>query len=154
MDIWTLVRFGHLLGVTVWLGGMLFLGLIAVPAARATGDRTASRRLITDVAKRFGMLGGAAWVLILVTGAGLVSHRNVDFGTTYGHKIAAKMVLLVLVGVAVVLHGMWQGPRVRSADEAGDEVALARWKKIGAGLDAFMLLATLVALWIASSLIP
>lgn len=153
MDIWTLVRFGHLLGVAVWLGGMLFLGLVAVPAARATGDPGASRRLITDVAKRFGMLGGAAWVLIFVTGMGLMSHRNVDFGTTYGHKIGAKLVLLILVGVAVVLHGMWQGPNVRRADEAGDTAALARWKRIGMVLDAFMLLATLVALWIASSLI-
>lgn len=157
MDIWTLIRFGHLLGVAVWLGGMLFLGLVAVPAARATGDRGTSRTLITNVAKRFGAVGGAAWLLILLTGGGLMSHRDLSFAdltdSDYGKKILAKLVLLLLVGVAVVLHGMWQGPRVRRADEAGDEAELRRWQKIGAVLDAFMLLATLVALWLAASLI-
>ena len=58
MTFWNLVRFAHVLGVAMWLGGMLFLGLIAVPAARASGDRGASRALITNVAKRFGVIGG------------------------------------------------------------------------------------------------
>ncbi len=157
MSIWTLIRFAHVLGVTVWLGGMLFLGLVAVPAARATGDRGTSRVLITDVAKRFGKLGGAAWVLILVTGGGLMSHRDLRFGdltsSDYGKKILAKLILLLLIGVAVVVHGMWQGPRVRRADEAGDDAALRKWKMLGGMLDGFMLLATLVALWLATSLI-
>ena len=155
--MWNLVRFAHVLGVTVWLGGMLFLGLVAVPAARATGDRGTSRALITNVAKRFGMLGGAAWVLILVTGMGLLAHRDLKFSdlpdTTYGQKLLAKFILLILVGIAVVLHGMWQGPRVRRADEAGDEATLRKWQIIGGVLDAFMLAATLVALWLATSLI-
>lgn len=157
MTVWTLVRFAHVLGVAMWLGGMLFLGLIAVPAARATGDRGASRALIADVGKRFGKIGGAAWVVILVTGGGLMSHRNLSFGdltsSDYGRKILAKLILLLLIGVAVLVHGMWQGPRVRTADEVGDDVALRKWKMIGGMLDGFMLLATLVALWLATSLI-
>lgn len=155
--MWNLVRFLHVLGVSVWLGGMLFLGLIAVPAARASGDQGAARRLITAVARRFGVLGGAAWVVILMTGGALMSHRDVSFAdltdTDYGQKILAKLVLLLLVGVAVVVHGMWQGPRVRRAEESGDAAQARKWKMVGGVLDTFMLLATLAALWLATSLI-
>jgi hypothetical protein len=48
---------------------------------------------------------------------------------------------------------MWQGPRVRRAADAGDEAATRKWKMLGGMLDGFMLLATLVALWLATSLI-
>ena len=157
MTFWNLVRFAHVLGVAMWLGGMLFLGLIAVPAARVSGDRGASRALITNVAKRFGVIGGIAWVLILVTGNGLMAHRDLKFAdltsTDYGQKILAKLILLLLIGVAVLVHGMWQGPRVRRAEDAGDEAATRKWKMLGGMLDGFMLLATLVALWLATSLI-
>ena len=139
------------------MGGMLFLGLVAVPVARAMGDRGASRALITGVAKRFGVVGAAAWALIFVTGMGLMSKREITFAelpdSVYGQKLLAKFILLMLIGVAVVLHGLWQGPRVRVADEAGDEAAMRKWKMIGGLLDSFMLLATLVALWLATSLI-
>ena len=52
-----------------------------------------------------------------------------------------------------MLHGLWQGPRVRRFEEAGDEAAARRWRAIGGVLDGFMLLATLAALWLATSLI-
>jgi hypothetical protein len=43
---------------------------------------------------------------------------------------------------------------VRRAEEAGDAATRRRWALVGAGLDAFMLLATLAALWLAVSLVP
>jgi uncharacterized membrane protein len=157
-DLGTLLRFAHLLGIAAWLGGMLFLGLVAVPAARALGEEGAGRRVITAVARRFGILGGAAWVLILATGFGLLERRGLGLGdlpdSDYGRRVLAKLGLLLATGVVVVLHGLWQGPRVRRAEQAGDAAARRRWALVGAGLDAFMLLATLAALWLAVSLIP
>jgi putative copper resistance protein D len=157
-DLGTLLRFLHVLGVAAWLGGMLFLGLVAVPAARALGEEGAGRRVIAAVARRFGALGGAAWILILATGFGLLDRRGLGLGdlpdTDYGKRVLAKLVLLLAAGVAVLLHALWQGPRVRRAEAAGDGTTRRRWALVGAGLDAFMLLATLAALWLAVSLIP
>ena len=131
---------------------------MAVPAARALGDAGAGRRVITAVARRFGALGGAAWVLILATGFGLLERRGLGLGdlpdTDYGRRVLAKLGLLLATGVAVLAHALWQGPRVRRAEAAGDAAARRRWALAGAALDGFMLLATLAALWLAVSLVP
>jgi putative copper export protein len=157
-DLGTLLRFLHLAGVAAWLGGMLFLGLVAVPAARALGEPAAGRRVITAVARRFGVLGGAAWILILASGFALLDRRGMSLAdlpdSDYGRRLLAKIVLLLAAGAAVLVHGLWQGPRVRRAEAAGDAAARRRWALAGAGLDSFMLLATLAALWLAASLVP
>lgn len=157
MDIWTVVRFIHLLSVAGWLGGMLFLGLVVVPVVRAHGGIERSRALVTAVGRRFGWLGGIAWVGILVTGMSLLHHRNVMFSdlpdTEYGKKVLTKFILLMLVGVAVVFHSVVQSPRIRRAEEAGDVATRRRWRAIGGVLDGVMLLATLVALFLGASLV-
>ncbi len=154
---WTLVRFGHLIAVTTWIGGMVFLGAVAVPVARAAGGGEATRRLITTVARRFAPLAGAAWVLILVTGMGLLHHRGVSVGdlpdSDYGRRVLAKLAILLGIGVLAVVHGLWQGPSVRRAEEAGDAAAARRWKIVGGVIDGVMLVGSLVALWLAVSLI-
>jgi uncharacterized membrane protein len=156
-DFWTLVRFLHVLAATMWVGGMLFLGLVAVPVALKNPDPAERRSLITAVAKRFGYFGAVAWVMLLVTGFGLIDHRGLSLAdlpdTGYGRRILAKIVLLILVGVIAVLHGMWQGPRVRRAEAAGDERATRRWKAAGGIMDGMMLIGSLAALWLAVSLI-
>jgi putative copper export protein len=156
-DVWTLVRFLHLLGAAVWMGGMIALGAIAVPAARAAGDRAAGRRVVTSAARRFGVLGGVAWLLIAATGLALIDHRGLGLGdlpdSDYGRRILAKIGLLLAMGAATLLHALWQGPRVRRAEAAGDLEAARRWRLLGAGLDGFLLLAALAALWVAASLI-
>lgn len=153
-DLWTLVRFGHVLGVTLWLGGMIVMGAVVVPVARAAGDRT----LITRAARRFGVVGAAAWLLILVTGFGLIDHRGLSVGalpdSEYGQRVLAKLVLLLAMGVVVALHAAWQGPHVSRALEAGDDEAARRWRILGAVFDSALLLGSLAALWLAVSLVP
>lgn len=136
---------------------MIFVGVIAVPIARATEGPHGGRALITRITQRFGALGAMAWATILVTGGLLMQHRNVDMdvltSSGYGQRLFTKIILLFLVGFAVVVHAMWQGPKVRELEEAGDEAGTKRMKMIGGMLDAFALLGTLAALWLAASLI-
>ncbi len=158
MAAMTFVRFLHLFAVTFWIGGMVFLGAVAVPVARATGGPEGSRALIRNVARRFGILGGVAWLVIFVTGFGLMSHRNIKMSqiteTAYGQKILTKLILLILAGVVVVIHAMWQGPAVHRAEQAGDEARAKKLKAIGGMLDGVILLLTLAALAVAATLIP
>lgn len=157
-DLWTLVRFGHVLGVTLWVGGIILMGAVMVPAARALNDRETARTVIRNTARRFGMAGGVAWVLILVTGMGLLSHRNLSVGdltdSEYGRRILAKLVLLLAMGVIAGLHAAWQGPMVSRAEEAGDADGARRWRIVGGVFDALLLLGSLAALWLAVSLVP
>jgi uncharacterized membrane protein len=157
-DIWTLVRFGHVLGVALWLGGMIVLAAVVLPAARGGGDPAAARAMITRAARRFGIVGGVAWLLILVTGFGLLEHRGLSVAdltaSEYGRRILAKLVLLLVLGVIVLAHALWQGPRVRRAEAAQDAGALRRWRIVGGVFDAVLLLGSLAALWLAVSLIP
>ena len=156
-DAWTLVRFLHLLGVATWVGGLVFLGAIAVPAARADAGPGGARPLITRIGRRFAAIGGLAWLVILVTGFGLLDHRGLSVSdlpdSEYGQRLLAKIGLLLAMGVVTVAHGAWQGPRVRRAVEAGDEASARRWKGVGAALDAFTLVASLAALWLGVSLV-
>jgi putative copper export protein len=157
-DVWTLVRFLHVLGAAVWVGGMIALGAVAVPAARRAGDPAAARRVITAAARRFGAIGAVALVAIAATGFGLIHHRGLSLDqladSEYGRRIVAKMVLLVLMAVVALLHSLWQGPQVRRAQEAGADAATRRWRILGAAFDGFLLLAALATLWLAVSLVP
>ncbi len=157
-DLWTLVRFLHVLGAACWVGGMIVLGAVAVPAARQAGDRAAGRRVVTAAARRFGVIGALAFAALIVTGFGLIHHRGIaleDLGQSdYGRRILAKMGLLLAMGVVTLLHALWQGPRVRRAEEAGDPAAARPWRLLGAAFDGFLLVAALAALWLAVSLVP
>lgn len=157
-DIWTLVRFLHVLGAATWVGGMIAIGAVAVPAARAAGDRDAGRRVMTSAGRRFGLLGAAAWVVILGSGFGLLHHRGLALGdlpgSDYGRRLIAKICLLAAMGVVSVLHSLWQGPRARRLEEAGDLAGARRWRLVGAGFDGFLLVAALATLWLAASLVP
>lgn len=156
--LWTLVRFLHVTGAAIWVGGMIALGAVAVPAARLAGDAAAGRRVIRAAARRFGLIGGVTLAVIAGSGFGLIHHRGLSLDqlpdSDYGRRLIAKMILLVLMAVVAVLHGLWQGPRVRRAEDAGDEATARRWRLVGAAFDSFLLLAALATLWLAVSLIP
>jgi putative copper export protein len=157
-DLWTLVRFLHVTGAAIWVGGMIALGAVAVPAARLAGDPAAGRRVIRTAARRFGAIGGLTLAVIAASGFGLIHHRGLGVdqlpASDYGRRIIAKMILLVLMAVVALLHGLWQGPRVRRAEDAADEAGARRWRLVGAAFDSFLLLAALATLWLAVSLIP
>jgi len=157
-DIWTLVRFGHLLGVILWVGGIILMGAVIVPVARGLNDVATSRDIITTAARRFAVVGGIAWVLLLVTGFGLLDHRNIKVSeltdTEYGTRILVKLILLVLMGIVAAVHSAWQGPAKRRAETVGDEATVKRLRIARIASDSFLLLGSLAALWLAVSLIP
>lgn len=58
------VRFLHLLGAMVWVGGLITLGAL-IPALRKAG---ADRSMLQAVARQFGRLSWAAFALAVLTG--------------------------------------------------------------------------------------
>lgn len=110
LDGWSLIRFLHVVGAIIWLGGQLAISAMVLPAARrwlAVHDRAA---LMRDIGLRFGKLTVTVLVPVqLVTGVALAWHKGVTFASLaepgYGRTLAGKLVAFVLVMLAAGVHG-------------------------------------------------
>jgi uncharacterized membrane protein len=75
-----------------FVGGQLVLGVVAVPALRAEGDRDRLRA----VARRFGWGSLAALAVLVATGVAMASHESL-----WG--VSTLQVKLAFVGLTVLL---------------------------------------------------
>ena len=98
----------HVLAAMVWVGGMLFLALVVVPATRGMPPRERSA-LFQVVGYRFRTVGWVCIGLLLVTGVVNTAYRGVtwdslftaelwasDFGRVLGLKLGVVAVMLLL----------------------------------------------------------
>jgi uncharacterized membrane protein len=103
-----LVRGIHVLAAITWIGGMLFIALVLVPAARRLGDPAVRTRLIQDVGLRFRAVGWIALGALVATGLlNLWFRPELLTAPSFQAKLA-------LVGVALglsVAHDFVLGPR-------------------------------------------
>lgn len=110
--------FVHLLSAIVWVGGLLFLALVAVPATHnlPAADRSA---LITALGRRFRTVGWASLVLLIVTGLinsafhGLTWQSLISgslFQGVFGQALAIKAALVVLMMSLSAFHDFILGP--------------------------------------------
>ena len=118
----------HILAAMVWVGGMLFLALVVVPAARKLppAERSALFHL---VGPRFRMVGWACIGLLIATGVANVAYRGVTWATLFTAELWASefgRVLALKLGVVVVMlalslfHDFVLGPAsVRAHQAAG-----------------------------------
>jgi uncharacterized membrane protein len=95
MDVWTVIRFFHVAGLALFVGGQLALALAVAPALRGHDEA-----IMRAVARRFGVASGAALVIIIASGVAMASHFQ-----RWGDGILnAKLAVLVLVFVLLGLH--------------------------------------------------
>lgn len=114
MDVWSLVRFVHVLGAILWVGGQVTVSMLVLPVARRRlGDRERAE-LMRTVGLRLGVVTLAAFVPAqVVTGVALAWHKGVTWASLgepgYGRTLAGKLVAFVLVMLAAGLHGWANG---------------------------------------------
>ena len=114
----------HLLGATVWIGGLIVLGGL-VPAVRQATD---DREVIKAMARRFGVISWSALGLLVLTGG----YMAVDF---WSQTLAIKIGLVLLVAMLAGWHsiaGSQQSPRTRGM------------------IQGAILVVSLVILWVAT----
>lgn len=130
----------HVISATMWVGGILFLGLIAVPAARRL-EKQARARLLSDLGNRFRNLGYTLLIILIVTGviqAGAhgATVANVLDGsfmqTRFGATLAAKLLFFVLMLAVSIVHDFFVGPATVRAMEQGRDTE--RLRKIASWL--------------------
>ncbi|MGW3044745.1 hypothetical protein ACWC9T_32970 [Kitasatospora sp. NPDC001159] len=110
IGLWPLIRFLHVCGAVLWVGGQLALSAVILPLARRRLPPDTAAGLAADVGRRFGLLTGALFLpLQLGTGLGMAAHHGVTWASLtepgYGRTLAAKLGLFVLVMLAAAAHG-------------------------------------------------
>ncbi|WP_407079912.1 cytochrome c oxidase assembly protein [Arthrobacter zhaoxinii] len=99
----------HLLGVCLWIGGILVLAVISRQLGSITGV----------VLTRFSALAGFAFALVFLSGVVNASLRisSLDqLGTPWGTLVLFKAGLTLLLGVLGLMHRRWVIPRLAGAN--------------------------------------
>ena len=102
------LRYLHVLGALVWIGGMLFIALVFVPVARGLDDPPLRARLFHAAGVRFRTVGWIALGLLLVTGLGNLWLRPYLLALPH---FQVKLGLVVLALALSVVHDFVVGPR-------------------------------------------
>ena len=124
MNVFTiLLIWVHLTAATFWVGGMLFLSLVAVPVIKQDVDPLSAQRWFVGLARRFRTFVWGALSILVGTGVLLLS-RLVEVSSspmTWPAPIIGKLVLvLTLIGISL-LHDKVIGPKVRILKQKSSE---------------------------------
>ncbi len=120
IDIWTVVRFLHVLGAIVWVGGQLTVTLIVLPPASRLLGVADRAQVLRNVGRRFAVVTFAVFLPVqITTGILLAARHGVTWASMsepgYGRVLLAKVLLFAVVMVAASLHGLAQARRRPSA---------------------------------------
>ncbi len=110
----------HLLASAVWIGGLLQLVSVVLPALRLIPDHT-RYKLVAQIVPRFSNLALSCVILLVATGLysafRQVASFEALFTTTYGRAIMIKHVLLIFTTGVALVHFLDSVPRLaRIAD--------------------------------------
>lgn len=119
----------HVLSAVVWVGGVLFVGTVAVPVAKGYSPRV-RRRLMADVGRRFRAIGWGALAVVVATGGYLLWHWGarpstlIDlsfFEHDHTRLLGYKLILVVGMLFTSGLHDFWLGPRASVGERSDDQ---------------------------------
>ena len=106
----------HLTAATFWIGGMLFLSLVAVPLLKKDPDPSSAQRGFINLARRFRTLVWMALALLVITGAILLPN-HVDLSVSIAEwpsVVLIKLLMVFLLVVASLAHDKFLAPKVRT----------------------------------------
>ena len=111
VGLWSLVRFLHVAGAVLWVGGQLALSLVVLPLARRMLSAQDRDSFASAAGRRFGLLTGAVFLPVqLCTGWAMAWREGVTWASLtesgYGRTLAAKLALFVVVMLAAAGHGV------------------------------------------------
>ncbi len=153
----------HIIAAMTWMGGMLFLVTVVVPMLRKPELRERAAELFHTLGLRFRTVGWVALVTLVVTGTTNILFRGFTFlqilnGEVFrgpwGHNLAMKLTLVLIVLVLGAAHDFWLGPRatkIALADPNG--AARERSRKIASYMGRITMLLALLIVALAVTLV-
>jgi uncharacterized membrane protein len=109
----------HILGVALFVGPQFFLAFAWVPASRKISNLSERVEAMRIATRRFGYIGGAGIVLLVIAGTYLIADWRNYYGVPdeteftalrFGVVFIVKMVLLIVMLAAVGWHMFFLGP--------------------------------------------
>lgn len=145
----------HLLAACLWVGGLLFLSLVASPVLRHRFTAEERSELLGQIGRKFRPYAWVAIALLAVTG---LRRAQLAFGglpelweglstTPYGQVLRAKLLLVAVIVVLQLLHDFVLGPRLAGMRrERSPGLARARAATIGLAIGTVILSLVVLAL--------
>jgi uncharacterized membrane protein len=82
IDVWTVVRFVHVLGAIIWVGGQLTITLVVLPPVRGMLAAAQRADVLRAVGKRFALITFALFLPMQIgTGVLLARHYGVTWAS-------------------------------------------------------------------------
>ena len=121
--IWVLVRFIHILGATLWVGGQLTLSFVVLPIARRRLAPATQADVVAPIGRRFALATMTVMLpLQIATGIALAAHHGLTWTGLaepgYGRTLSAKLGLVVIAMAASGVHGVLSAKGRRTAARA------------------------------------
>ena len=127
----------HVLAAMLWLGGMLFLGVVGAPVLRAVDPPALRQRLFHLLGLRFRTVGWWAIAVLVVTGVLMLHQRGLlhwsgalgsapFWRSTVGTALAAKLATVVTMITVSAVHDFILGPAAGRAVPGSDEAIALR----------------------------
>lgn len=151
----------HLLAAMTWIGGMLFLSLVAAPTFRGL-EPSLRARLFTSVGRQFRWVGWASIAVLVSTGFMNLLHYGVSphdvltssfWGTQFGTRLAFKLVLVTAMLALTAIHDFILGPRSTALSAGGADPARAgSYRRRVSWLARFSLVLAVLVVWVSVGL--
>ena len=146
MTLVNVADFLHLLATVTWIGGMLFMKLVLIPAMAAI-DPPQRGRLMGGVAKRFTMVAWTSTAVLLVTGfVKTPSGLLFDGSTAYGTLLTVKHALIAVMIVVGLVITFFVAPRLRALAPAPGQAPSPALAAAARNLDALSAINTILGL--------
>ena len=111
----------HILAMSTWVGGMLYIVLIEVPVLRKNLDPADYSAQMTLLGRRFQTIG---WILLLILFATGLSNIMLEESISelmktpiYTMSIIIKLILFTLMVLNTALHTFYLGPKMSRLSE-------------------------------------
>jgi putative copper export protein len=106
----------HILAAVIWIGGMLFLSLVAVPVLRQVDSPVLRSDLFRMMAQRFRRLVWICIAVLILTGiVNMAYYGNTSAGSPYQKVLSIKLGLVTVLVALGVAHDALIGPRAARA---------------------------------------
>jgi putative copper resistance protein D len=162
-SLYLLSVFFHILAAVVWIGGMVFLATVLVPAVRRPEHQRVAASLVQLTGTRFRVVGWACLGVLLLTGALNLASWGITWADVlsgrvlhgpFGRLLGIKSVLVTAVFLLSAVHDFRIGPRATAVWQASpDSPETARLRRVASWLGRFTLLLGLAAVAVGVMLV-
>lgn len=123
----------HIICAAFWIGGMLVLPLVMIPAIKNNPEK---RQVMMVTGLKFRFYGYIVFALLLITGITNMYFRGIHFSweffTTarYGRLVVLKVILFVVMMLAALIHDLFLGKKAADKMDEHDRIQIrkvARW---------------------------